>query len=224
MLPVGSTIPYKKPQRRLRYSYATTHWLSSRDPEACVCRKAKAPASFSLAVHRCRHPAWLSSQHRTSSLSSRSNAKTTQTRNPSSCFLHSLTRTAAGWAHEKSMHDSWPWVERVSASFKWFYHSQHHHHSLSPGTCGRPPLVSSGNLAGLKEAGPSNSFYWIPSVANFPVIDSVLGDTDGNVYTLQATIASTHPSPEEGVGAIRYGDSNKPYLALCCYHGQQTGC
>jgi hypothetical protein len=93
---------------------------------------------------------------------------------------------------------------------------------MRPSTCLLP-----GTLAGLKEAGANDSFYWIPSVANFPGIDSVLGDTDSHIYTIQATIASTHASPEQGmkgVGAIPSGDSNKPYLALCCYHGRQTGC
>jgi hypothetical protein len=46
-----------------------------------------------------------------------------------------------------------------------------------------------GALAGLKEAGSSDSFYWIPSVANFPGVDGILGDTDGHVYAIQAMIA-----------------------------------
>jgi hypothetical protein len=59
-----------------------------------------------------------------------------------------------------------------------------------------------GTLAGLKEVNPKDSFYWIPSVANFPGVDSVLGDTDGHVYTIQATIANTHTSPEPGIKKV----------------------
>ena len=68
---------------------------------------------------------------------------------------------------------------------------------MRPSTCLLP-----GTLAGLKEAGANDSFYWIPFMANFPGVNGVLGDTDGHVYTIQATIASTHTSPEQGIKKV----------------------
>jgi len=59
-----------------------------------------------------------------------------------------------------------------------------------------------GTLAGLKEAGVDDSFYWIPSAANFPGVDGVLGDKEGQVYTIQATIADDHKSPIEGIKKV----------------------
>ena len=45
------------------------------------------------------------------------------------------------------------------------------------------------------------SFYWIPSQANFPGIDSVLVDSK-NVYALQATAAGEHVAPVDGLREI----------------------
>ena len=59
-----------------------------------------------------------------------------------------------------------------------------------------------GTLAGLTEANPKDSFYWIPSAGKFPGVDGVLGDTDGHVYTIQATIANTYTSPELGIKKV----------------------
>jgi hypothetical protein len=56
-----------------------------------------------------------------------------------------------------------------------------------------------GTLAGLKEAGSSDSFYWIPSVASFPGVNGVLGDTKGYVYAIQAMIVDDHKNPIEGM-------------------------
>jgi hypothetical protein len=39
-------------------------------------------------------------------------------------------------------------------------------------------------------------------VGNFPGINSVLGDTDGDVYTIQATIAHDHVSPVDGITKV----------------------
>jgi hypothetical protein len=117
--------------------------------------------------------------------------------------LHSLTRTTAGWLHERLMHES---LAMGGAGLSIFQ-------GVLPLTA-PPPLpitrhmrpstarLLPGNLAGLKEAGPSNSFYWIPTVANFPGVDGVLGDTDGNVYTVQATIAEDHNSPIDGIKKV----------------------
>ncbi|KAJ3852464.1 hypothetical protein EV368DRAFT_82519 [Lentinula lateritia] len=52
-----------------------------------------------------------------------------------------------------------------------------------------PTHLLLGTLAGLKGACVFDSFYWIPSVENFPGIDGVLGDATGNLFALQVTIA-----------------------------------
>jgi hypothetical protein len=105
---------------------------------------------------------------------------------------HALTRTAAGWVHEKSMHEH---LGLGGTDLRILQGNSEKH--MQPSTRLLP-----GTLASLKEVGANDSFYWIPSVANFPGIDGVLGDTDGNVYTVQATIASTHVSPEEGIKKV----------------------
>ena len=59
-----------------------------------------------------------------------------------------------------------------------------------------------GTLAGLKRAGLNDSFYWMPSATNFPGVDGVLGDTDGHVYAIQATISEDHKDPNEGIKKV----------------------
>jgi hypothetical protein len=105
---------------------------------------------------------------------------------------HALTRGTAGWAHERSVHELLGTGSQVLSVFRG--HTKQHMRSsthLLPGT-----------LAGLKDAGANDSFYWIPSVANFPGIDGVLGDRDGNIYTIQATIARHHKSPLKGIKKV----------------------
>jgi hypothetical protein len=105
---------------------------------------------------------------------------------------HSLTRGAAGWLHEKSMHD------RLGMGAA--------HLSIFRGSTKKNMRSSNrllpGTLNGLKKAGVADSFYWIPSAVNFPGVDSVLGDTDGHVYTIQATIADKHTSPVQGIEMV----------------------
>ncbi|KAE9389933.1 hypothetical protein BT96DRAFT_1066308, partial [Gymnopus androsaceus JB14] len=55
-----------------------------------------------------------------------------------------------------------------------------------------------GTLAGLNQP-KGTSFYWMPSVSNFPGIDAVLGDTDGNIFTVQCSIAMDHSAPNDGI-------------------------
>jgi hypothetical protein len=57
----------------------------------------------------------------------------------------------------------------------------------------------SGTITSLAGAEPYTSFYWKPSVANYPGVDGVLGDTGGNIYAVQATIAGDHTSPVQGL-------------------------
>ena len=59
-----------------------------------------------------------------------------------------------------------------------------------------------GTLGGLKQAGVSDSFYWMPSVANFEGVDSVLGTPDGNIYAIQATIANDLKDPMNGIQKV----------------------
>ena len=58
-----------------------------------------------------------------------------------------------------------------------------------------------GTLGGLKQAGVTNSFYWMPSVANFPGIDSVLGN-NSHIYIIQVTIAEKHDDPDQGIAKV----------------------
>ena len=58
-----------------------------------------------------------------------------------------------------------------------------------------------GTLGSLKSTGDSGS-YWIPSMVNFPWVDSILGDSRGNMFTFQATIAEDPLSPEVGLKKV----------------------
>jgi len=98
---------------------------------------------------------------------------------------HALTRTPAGWSHEESMHRRLGMGGVALRIFRGAVEKV-----IQPSTHLLP-----GTLAGLKKADISNSFYWIPSVANFPGVDSILGDTDGQVYIIQATISYDHKIP-----------------------------
>ena len=110
---------------------------------------------------------------------------------------HSLTRTSAGWLHEVAVHKR---LSRGNLPL-----------AISPvpiqatGTSSEM-LPSSrllqGTLQGLGEAKKDDSFYWIPSVVNFPGVDSVLGQSDGKLFVIQATIAGHHKSPEEGMKKV----------------------
>jgi hypothetical protein len=88
--------------------------------------------------------------------------------------------------------------------------------------------VLTGTVNALKKVAAKESFYWMPAIVNFPGIDSVLGDTSGNVYTIQATIAAKHRDSKDGIQQV--WESFKPevrakaYLALCCFRGGQTSC
>ncbi len=105
---------------------------------------------------------------------------------------HALTRSAAGWVHEKSMHS-----RLTSGGYAL---------SIFQGTTQKEMKPSSrllpGTLTGLKQVGFTDSFYWMPSVANFDGVNGVLGDEDGNVYTVQATIATEHKGPEKGIKKV----------------------
>jgi hypothetical protein len=85
---------------------------------------------------------------------------------------HALTRTAAGWAYERSMHERLGMGGADLSNLSRPYRGAHAAiHSSPPWQIGWP-----------QDANLKDSFYWIPSVANFPGVDGVLGDTDGHVY------------------------------------------
>jgi hypothetical protein len=62
--------------------------------------------------------------------------------------------------------------------------------------------VLTGTVNALKKVAAKKSFYWMPAIVNFPGIDSVLGDTSGNVYTIQAKIAAKHRDSKEGIKQV----------------------
>ena len=122
--------------------------------------------------------------------------QTTQDTNALNLFnmlsSHSFTRTKAGWLHELSMHRC---LSRGPRTLKVFQ-DPNSSMRMTPSTNLLP-----GTLRGLKIA-RDRDFYWLPSVVNFPGVDSVLGDSSWNLFTLQATIAGDHKSPQEGITKV----------------------
>ena len=105
---------------------------------------------------------------------------------------HALTRTAAGWAHEKAMHTRMGTAGTALAIFA----------NGSQSTMQPSALILPGTLGSLNGVECLESFYWMPSSSNFEGVDSVLGTPDGGVYTIQATIASDHKDPKEGIRKV----------------------
>jgi len=107
---------------------------------------------------------------------------------------HSFTRTAAGWLYEKFMHRC---LSRGTGTLEVLQGP-----SSTLGMSMTPSKnILPGMLGSLKSAGLSD-FYWIPSVVNFPGVDNVLGDSEGNLFTCQATIAHDHKDPEDGIKEV----------------------
>jgi hypothetical protein len=107
---------------------------------------------------------------------------------------HALTRTAAGWAFEKLVHIR---LGVNGRALKIFHDSIHV--IVEPATNTR---ILHGTVGSLKQVGVSDAFYWIPSVVNFPGVDSVLGTSDGRVFTVQTTIADRHDDPMDGIKKV----------------------
>lgn len=105
---------------------------------------------------------------------------------------HSLTRTTAGWQHEMNVHRRLTTVGVPPLTI--FNHNRSEEMQMHPSAHLIP-----GTATGLKQTSADEVFYWMPSVINWEGIDGVLGDTDNNVYAVQATIASDHSSPAEGL-------------------------
>jgi len=110
---------------------------------------------------------------------------------------HALTRSPAGWVHEKSMHSRLTSGGYALSIFQGTTENRITQKEMKPSSRLLP-----GTLTALKQADVTGSFYWMPSVANFDGVDGVLGDEDGNVYTVQATIATEHKGPETGIKKV----------------------
>ncbi|KAK7025327.1 hypothetical protein VNI00_016109 [Paramarasmius palmivorus] len=108
---------------------------------------------------------------------------------------HALTRSSAAWKHEVDMHTR---MSSGGSALVIKSHGGKDQMQMQPSTC---PLLT-GTAAGIRTAAVNGSFYWMPSVSNFPGIDGVLGDTACNLYALQATIATEHDDPRAGIQAI----------------------
>ncbi|EIM87880.1 uncharacterized protein STEHIDRAFT_155243 [Stereum hirsutum FP-91666 SS1] len=107
--------------------------------------------------------------------------------------MHSLTKSAAGWAHEIRVHHHLCGAKGALTIFRDDLTTQ----NMVPSS-----HLLAGTVSGLKHSGALESFYWIPSVIDFPGIDGVLGDIKGNIYAVQATIAGEHKSPVDGLRKI----------------------
>lgn len=103
---------------------------------------------------------------------------------------HSYTRSSAGWLHERNMH-----AHMCSGENPLRICSSSREADIQPSS-----VLLPGTGASLRCQKPSDasSFYWIPSVMNFPGIDGVLG-VGKNIFTLQASIAEDYRSPIEGI-------------------------
>lgn len=105
---------------------------------------------------------------------------------------HSVTRTTAGWQHEMNVHRRLSTAGAPPVTI--FNHDRTEEMTMHPSV-----HVVPGTAASLKNTSSSEAFYWMPSTLNWEGIDGVLGDTDNNIYAVQAITASDHSSPVEGL-------------------------
>lgn len=106
--------------------------------------------------------------------------------------LHSLTRAPSDWHHEMCMH------RRLCGEDKAL------HLSLANMTMNMPTSTRllPGTAAALNSIEVSDDFYWIPTEINLHGIDGVLGDSEHNIYAVQAAIANRCSSPFQGLQDI----------------------
>ncbi len=104
---------------------------------------------------------------------------------------HSLTRPAAAWKFEKSVH-----VHLSSNSPPLSIFNQHQMSEMVPSQ-----QLLAGTAGALTRCSEFPSFYWLPSTSNFPGVDGVLAD-HVNVYAVQATIADEPDSPVKGLRKV----------------------
>jgi len=112
-------------------------------------------------------------------------------------FALSSRALRAGFVHENSMHSRLTSGGYALSIFQGTTENPITQKEMKPSSRLLP-----GTLTALKQADVTDSFYWMPSVANFDGVDGVLGDEDGNVYTVQATIATEHKGPEKGIKKV----------------------
>ncbi|KAI0742035.1 hypothetical protein C8Q80DRAFT_1110187, partial [Daedaleopsis nitida] len=105
---------------------------------------------------------------------------------------HSFTRTAAGWAHEMRMHHR---LCTASSPLTFFRGAETK--DVQPST-----RLLAGVLSSMASVKASDAFYWVPSQSTFPGVDGLLGDSDGNLFAMQATVANDHKGPEEGLALL----------------------
>ncbi|RPD61808.1 hypothetical protein L226DRAFT_461543, partial [Lentinus tigrinus ALCF2SS1-7] len=106
-----------------------------------------------------------------------------------SLSIHAMTRRASAWNFEKRVHvylcNNFPPLTLFSA--------QASSSTLQPS---QQLLVSPANV--LQRCRVYPIFYWLPSMDDFPGIDSVLADRV-NVYAVQAATADERRSPADGL-------------------------
>ncbi|TFK82894.1 hypothetical protein K466DRAFT_529784 [Polyporus arcularius HHB13444] len=105
--------------------------------------------------------------------------------------LHSLTRPAAAWKFEKSVH-----VHLSSNSPPLSIFNRHQMSEMVPSQ-----QLLAGTAAALARCSEFSSFYWLPSASNFPGVDGVLANRR-NIYAVQANIADEYNSPEQGLQKV----------------------
>ncbi|KAJ7211278.1 hypothetical protein GGX14DRAFT_624098 [Mycena pura] len=109
---------------------------------------------------------------------------------------HSFTKSPASWKFEMDMHRllCGGGAAIIINKFSGFGEIFGQKMVMTPATELLP-----GTLNALASASSSDAFYWLPYVTNFPGIDGVLGDRDGNVFAVQSTFNAEHVGPEEGL-------------------------
>ncbi len=106
---------------------------------------------------------------------------------------HAVARPSAGWTHEMRMHRRFCTDSRDLR----LYAGQREVY-VTP-----PHRILCGSQAALKQTPAGESFFWMPSVDNFPGIDGVFVDgKNNNVFALQATFAANHSEPDDGLRRV----------------------
>jgi len=108
---------------------------------------------------------------------------------------HSLTRSRDGWSYEMQMHRRLCSDESVGETLSIYQGGD----TMGEMTLSTHLLIT---VAALDKAKPNTPFYWMPAAANFPGVDGVLGDGEGNIYAVQATLADDHSSPVKGLELV----------------------
>lgn len=106
---------------------------------------------------------------------------------------YSNTRSLAGWRFEINMHHSLC----ASATPLTFFKADGTEMQVQPTSC-----LLHGVSSALQDVTTSNDFYWAPFQAPFPGVDGLLGDSNGNLFAVQAAIATDYKSPLRGLAQL----------------------